>query len=130
MNDGYPRNFRVNEFFCKCGGEFCTGEPVDPGATRHLAWTLQQIRDLANVPLRINSGYRCPSYNEKVGGAARSKHKLGIAADLKPKGMSPEELHAVIEDLVKSKRIPEGGLGLYNSFVHYDIRSVKARWNG
>jgi hypothetical protein len=24
----------------------------------------------------------------------------------------------------------QGGLGLYDSFVHYDIRGTKARWNG
>ena len=127
MSDGYPRNFRPDEFRCNCA-ENCT--PPDPSATRHLAWVLQQIRDLVNVPLSINSAYRCPAHNKKVGGASKSKHLLGIAADLQPHGLGTEELHEAIEDLVKSKRIPEGGLGLYYSFVHYDIRPDKARWNG
>jgi uncharacterized protein YcbK (DUF882 family) len=81
-----------------------------------------------NVPISINSAYRCPDHNLKVGGGSRSQHLLGNAADLKPKGLSPDELHEAIEDLVKAKRIPEGGLGLYDSFVHYDIRPHKARW--
>ena len=126
MSDGYPKNFRPEEFYCKCGE--CSGVPPDKSATRHLAWMLQQIRDLANVPIKITSGYRCPTHNERVGGAPKSKHKLGIAADLKPRGLSPDELHEAIEDLVRSRRIPEGGLGLYNTFVHYDIRPKKARW--
>lgn len=127
MIDGYPRNFRPHEFNCKCKGK-CVS--INPASTRHLAWVLQQIRDLVNVPISINSAYRCPEHNLAVGGSSKSQHLLGKAADLKPKGLSTEELHDAIEDLVKSKRIPEGGLGLYNTFVHYDIRRIKARWNG
>ena len=82
------------------------------------------------MPMTITSAYRCPPHNEKVGGAKNSQHKLGSAADLQAKGLKSQDLHAAIVDLVKSKRIPEGGLGLYNSFVHYDIRPQKARWNG
>ena len=66
MSDGYPKNFRPEEFYCKCGE--CSGVPPDKSATRHLAWVLQQIRDLANVPIKITSGYRCPTHNERVGG--------------------------------------------------------------
>ena len=128
MNDGYPRNFRPNEFYCKCGA--CLGMPPNKAVTRHLAWVLQQIRDLVNVPIKITSAYRCEEHNANVGGSTRSQHKLGSAADLQAKGMKPQQLHAAIEDLVSSKRIPEGGLGLYNTFVHYDIRPKKARWNG
>ena len=126
--DGYPRNFRPKEFYCKCGK--CLGAPPNPAVTRHLAWVLQQVRDLVNVPIKITSAYRCPAHNKKVGGSPQSKHKLGAAADLQAKGITPRKLHAAIEDLVKSKRIPEGGLGLYDTFVHYDIRTSKARWNG
>jgi len=125
---GYPRNFSAKEFRCKCGGSLCDLSFPDASATRHLAWVLQQIRDLVNTPININSGHRCREHNDSVGGASKSKHLQGIAADLDPKGIPPLELYEAIEDLVKSKRIPEGGLGLYTTFVHYDIRPVKARW--
>ena len=128
MTDGYPRNFRPEEFNCKCGD--CSGRTPDPPATRHLAWVLQQIRDLANVPIKINSGYRCPEHNKSIGGHPRSYHMKGWAAALHPVGISPAELHAAIEHLVASKRIPAGGLGLYNTFVHYDIQHKQKRWNG
>jgi uncharacterized protein YcbK (DUF882 family) len=128
MNDGYPRNFRPGEFYCKCGT--CLGVPPNKAATRHLAWVLQQIRDLVNVPIKITSAYRCEQHNQNVGGSTHSQHKLGTAADLQAKGLKAQQLHAAILDLVSSKRIPEGGLGLYETFVHYDIRPKKARWNG
>ena len=128
MNDGYPRNFRPNEFYCKCGS--CLGVPPNQAVTRNLALVLQQIRDLVNVPIKITSAYRCEEHNKNVGGSTYSQHKLGSAADLQAKGIKPQQLHAAILDLVSSKRIPEGGLGLYNTFVHYDIRPKKARWNG
>lgn len=130
MSDGYPKNFRPSEFHCNCGGAYCDGSPPDPAATRHLAWTLQLIRDFVHVPLKINSGFRCEKYNEKVGGSTGSKHKLGIAADLNARGIQPKKLHAAIEELVKAGKIPPGGLGLYSSFVHYDIRPGRARWTG
>ena len=128
MNDGYPRNFRPREFYCKCGN--CLGFPPNKAVTRHLAWVLQQIRDLVNVPIKITSAYRCEQHNKNVGGSTHSQHKLGSAADLQAKGLKAQQLHAAILDLVSSKRIPEGGLGLYETFVHYDIRPKKARWNG
>jgi len=126
-SDGYPRNFRPDEFLCNCGKR-C--ESTDPSATKHLAWVLQQIRDLVNVPIKINSAYRCPTHNRAVGGHPKSYHMRGWAADLSPVGVDPTELHAAIEDLVKSKRIPAGGVGLYKTFVHYDIQAGPKRWRG
>ena len=46
------------------------------------------------------------------------------------KGMSPKDVYASIERLIELGEMKEGGLGLYNTFVHYDIRGTKARWNG
>lgn len=130
MSQGFPRNFSASEFHCNCDGRYCQGPAPDASAVRHLAWTLQVIRDAVGVPLKINSAYRCPEYNQIVGGAPNSQHKYGTAADLKPIGISPAKLHEEIEHLVNAGDIPPGGLGLYNSFVHYDIRPRRARWNG
>lgn len=130
MNDGYPMNFRPAEFLCKCKGQYCKGSPKDVSATRHLAWVLQQIRDLANRPMTINSAYRCEKWNKKVGGKPDSEHLKGRAADVVCDGVYPGDLADMIQDLIDARRIPNGGLGRYETFTHYDIRETPARWRG
>lgn len=118
-------NFNLEEFACK------DGSPVPPAYfadVRILAEALQVIRDAIKEPLHINSAYRTPSYNKKVGGEPNSQHLVAKAADLTCKGRTPLQLHGLIQRLIKAKKIPEGGLGRYPGFTHYDIRGVKARW--
>ena len=43
---------------------------------------LEPLRQHFNVPIRINSGYRSPALNKAVGGAKRSYHLQGRAADI------------------------------------------------
>jgi len=54
------------------------------------------------------------------------------AADIKIAGISTEEIYNRIDKLMNQGKIKTGGLGFYPSqgFVHYDIRGVKARWQG
>lgn len=44
---------------------------------------LQRARTIAKVGFSINSGYRTESHNKCVGGAAKSSHLNGWAADIK-----------------------------------------------
>lgn len=44
--------------------------------------TLEPLRRVAGVPLTVTSGYRCAELNKRVGGAERSQHRLGQAADI------------------------------------------------
>jgi len=48
---------------------------------QRLALTLAQIEHLLGAKLKINSGFRCPSLNEAVGGVPNSQHVEGLAAD-------------------------------------------------
>lgn len=69
----YP-NFRKSEFKCPdCGG-------YGNGIASSLLDVLQDLRDKYGS-LVITSGYRCPSYNKRVGGVSNSKHMSGQAAD-------------------------------------------------
>ena len=52
------------------------------------------------------------------------------AADIKVKGYEPREVHRIIERLIAEGKMAEGGLGLYETFVHYDVRGRRARWYG
>ena len=74
----------------------------------------------------ITSGYRTESHNKKVGGAKKSIHMMGIATDIVVKGVAPEDVAAYAELLMPDK----GGIGLYRTFVHIDVRHEKARWKG
>tara|TARA_R110000803_G_scaffold121152_1_gene189251 strand:+ start:133 stop:516 length:384 start_codon:yes stop_codon:yes gene_type:complete len=94
-----------------------------------LALQLQIIRDYICEPIHISSAYRSPSHNAKIGGVSNSQHTKGKAADLSTKSFSSIELHRVIEKLISENKILNGGVGLYNGFVHYDIRKSPARWD-
>jgi len=118
-------NFSKSEFDSKDGAEM--PEEVLENV-KELAKNLQVIRDTIGMSISINSGYRSPAHNKKVGGATKSQHLLGTAADLKTR-MKPSVLHKIILGLINEGKISEGGVGLYNSFVHYDIRGEKARWD-
>ena len=94
-----------------------------------LANNLQVLRDEVKKPIKITSGYRSPEHNAKVGGVKSSKHITGEAADFKIEGMTPKQVAAVIEKLIAAGKVEQGGIGIYSTWVHYDHRNTKARWN-
>ena len=47
-------------------------------------------------PIRINSGYRSPQLNKKIGGAAGSNHLTGCAVDIRVLGMEQLIRYATI----------------------------------
>lgn len=109
------KNFKVGEFACKDGNFTCL---IDD----KLVAFLQFIRDYYGKPVKINSGYRTASYNKKVGGAGKSKHLIGQAADISIKGVTPKDIARLAEDMGIL------GIGLYDNFVHIDTRDSKSFW--
>lgn len=120
------KNFDLKEFACNDGTP--VPEILLPNVTE-LANNLQVIRDALGKPVHINSGYRTVDYNKKVGGVSNSQHVIAKAADITVSGLTPKEVHAVIEGLIAQGKVRQGGLGLYDTFVHYDVRGTKARWD-
>lgn len=119
------KNFNLEEFRCK------DGTPVPKELLVNvelLAANLQKLRDYLDEPIHINSGYRTPTYNAKVGGARKSQHLLAKAADITVKSKTPKQLAAIIEKLIARGEMMQGGLGVYPGFVHYDVRKTKSRW--
>jgi len=119
------KNFSLEEFKCKDGSDIPNN--VLSNITE-LAKNLQVLRDALNKSISITSGYRSPKYNAKIGGVKNSQHVKGTASDIQIKGMTPKEVALVIEGLIASGKMKQGGIGIYPSWVHYDIRGVKARW--
>jgi uncharacterized protein YcbK (DUF882 family) len=119
------KNFDLAEFACK------DGTPVPKALLPNiqlLAANLQVLREYLGEPIHINSGYRTPTYNAKVGGKPNSYHMKAMAGDLTTKSKTPKQLAAIIEKLIAEKTMRQGGLGIYPGFVHYDVRGTKARW--
>ena len=120
------KNFHLLEFGCKDG----VGVPAKYlDNVKKLANNLQVLRDELNSPIVINSAYRHTAYNKRINGVKNSQHLTASASDINVKGFTPEEVAETILELIKEGKISEGGVGLYNSFVHLDIRGTSARWN-
>lgn len=79
--------------------------------------------------LIITSGYRPTFYNQKIGGAANSHHRNGMAADMQTTNNDPTWLYSLIEQLINEGNIPDGELIIYNTFVHFAPVGSKKRIN-
>ena len=53
---------------------------------------LQPVRDHYGTGVKVNSGYRSPDVNAKVGGSRTSDHCRGMAADIEIPGVPNHEL--------------------------------------
>lgn len=120
-------HFSKWEIECHCG---CGKHDANP----KLLQALEDLRELISKPIYCrwgiegNSGSvcRCIQHNADVGGKINSQHLLGKAADIRVNGLTPHELYAYA---IQIPVFEMGGIGLYNTFVHVDIRGSRARWN-
>ena len=114
-------HFKVKEFACKDGSDAVLVAP-------RLVMVLQSIRSHFGAAVTINSGYRTPQYNAKVGGVTDSQHCYGTAADITVRGQKPAAVAAYARQLMPDW----GGVGVYSQkgFTHIDVREVKSDWNG
>ena len=120
------KNFKKEEFDSKDGAEM-PREVLEN--IKMLSKYVQLIRNEIGVQLVINSGYRSPQHNAKVGGVKNSYHVQGKARDLSSKKITPKQLYDTIIKLIKAGIVYNGGVGLYDTFVHYDIGEKGRRWD-
>jgi len=120
MSKGPSPNLSWKELACKDGTPY-PDEYIEDGTAEVLAFTFEMIRALYNKPIQVLSAYRTPKWNRMVGGARFSQHMLGRALDLKPpKGTTVKRFYNDLKE--HSGIFYIGGLGLYPTFVHIDIR--------
>lgn len=119
--DRITAHFRRSEFDCPCCG-------VNNVSLR-LVEALEKLRSkCGGAPIHINSGVRCQGWNERVGGVPSSQHVWGRAADIVVQGLEPVEVADKAEQVVEFRH---GGIGVYDNFVHVDVRmDGAARWDG
>lgn len=85
---------------------------------------LDALRRAMGHPLIVNSGYRSPEWNLKVGGAKSSYHMRGVAFDVSMSNVDPHRFEA------EAKSAGFTGIGLYppqkpsgaRNFIHVDTR--------
>lgn len=134
-----PFHFRAHEIANvgrTSNGAVLTAPPPDVAlnAVQLIADVLEWVRGFEGEAIvDVNSWYRDPEYNRAIGGARRSVHMTGAAADINKRGWTPERLASAIH--VAHPRSHTLGLGLYRNFVHVDIRGslgrpAPARWSG
>lgn len=63
---------------------------------KRLCEWLEVLRERAGCPIIINSGYRSPQLNRKVGGEPTSNHLTGCAADIRTNGMEQAIVYGAI----------------------------------
>lgn len=76
----------------------------------------------------VNSGFRDPVRNRKVGGAKRSRHMACLAADWRVLGVSVGELRLWV--MARLDVYGVGGLGTYGTHLHTDKRPGFVAWFG
>lgn len=142
MSTPVSAHFGLSEFDCHDG----TGYPPEWIAERlvPLCRVLERLRDELHAPITILSGYRTLAHNEALrdadgsgsGVAKDSQHVQGRAADIVAKGIAPAQVHATVLRLYAAGQLPDlGGVGLYQRWVHVDVRPRPAdghlaRWSG
>lgn len=112
-------HFKVREFACSDGSDvvFVATSLVD---------ILEAIRVHFGRPVTITSGYRTVSYNAGLKNSSKkSQHCNGLAADIKVEGHTPLEVYNYTCSLLGD----HGGVGIYNTFVHVDVRASKSRFD-
>tara|TARA_R110002050_G_scaffold18260_12_gene53485 strand:- start:5131 stop:5541 length:411 start_codon:yes stop_codon:yes gene_type:complete len=124
--DKLTKNFDLSEF--ECNDHSWMPDHVYNNVIK-AANNLQKLRDLYKRPINITSAYRSKKYNKKIGGVSNSTHTLGLAIDIQIKGIDYKNLYNHINTLIFDGLLLEGGVGLYDNFIHYDIRGSRARWD-
>lgn len=76
---------------------------------------LQIARDLAGIEFVINSAYRTPEHNRKVGGKTNSAHLRGFACDIATP--SPSAKFTTLKSLLDAGFTR---IGIYENFIHCD----------
>ena len=86
--------------------------------------TLQAFRNIMGERVIVNSGFRQPDYNKKIGGDPNSRHLYGCAADIQPIAKIKDEkgyINAWLEALAQTKQ--HGAINIYADRSYYHLET-------
>jgi uncharacterized protein YcbK (DUF882 family) len=120
-------HFAWSEAACHSGADV----PLEcqPVARRLAETVLEPLRAQLGGALVPISWYRTPWYNASVGGAPKSQHMTGGAADIRPADIADlPRLKQYVEEMLAAGELPAlGGWGWYaGRWIHVDIRQRPA----
>ena len=133
---GFRGNFYLSNPIIP-GGNFTWGEATHGGSRIpvnrnvvygiiRIARVMEEVRGrLGGRPITINSWYRDPVTNRRIGGASRSRHLTGDAVDFVAPGIHPYDVYDRLNRWWGSR----GGLASATVFTHIDARGYYARWS-
>lgn len=112
----YPHIYYY-EARCRCYTKYSPPLCLGGGIHWKIAGVFGELREACGGnPIVITSGYRCPRWNEEVGGVRNSHHLRGLALDMHPpEGYTVEEFAQVAHDLYGV------GVLIYSTFIHVDM---------
>lgn len=116
------KNFCSLEFDCHCKYPECNTTLVDSD----LIEALEKLRKKVK-PIHVTCGYRCSRHNQEVKGKSGSYHLIGKASDIYIEGMDIASLYYYAIDVPEFMK---GGVGIYATFLHVDVRGKTSRWYG
>jgi zinc D-Ala-D-Ala carboxypeptidase len=83
-----------------------------------LATLLEDVRNLFNQPIRINSAYRSITVNSLLGSKPTSQHCIGCAADIRIDGLTPDQ---IVKKIIKSDIQYDQLIREFDSWVHISV---------
>lgn len=83
---------------------------------------LDEAREIANIPFIINSAYRSPEHNAKIGGKPNSSHIKGLAVDISV--TNSRQRFIVLNALLN---VGFTRIGIADTFIHVDLDSEKSK---
>lgn len=113
--DRISEHFTIEEHFCQC--RKCEEQRIDP----RLYPALERLRSKVGRSLPITSGFRCEAHNRAIGGKRFSQHVHGTAVDI-----AVPNKHQALRIARAAVEFGFGGVGLYETFVHLDLRETKS----
>lgn len=117
LESGTARRLLINE-------QFSPPKDVVEKLEMLCKMVLQPLREHFGTAIKVNSGYRCPELNLRIGGVMTSQHLKGEAADIAIGGISTLEICEAVKklDLDFDQCIEE-----YGSWVHISYKKGRNR---
>ena len=93
------------------------------GVSEDALAAYRRFDELTGGAPRVNSAYRSPEHNARVGGAKNSQHMHGNAFDFDVSGMPVEQR---VDYINKAREAGFRGVGVYDNALHFDTGPERA----